>query len=154
MDMKNQFLLVVLLVEIAIGLVGYSATLTHELKPVTQLVVAEVLSEATWKDQRNNPGWTLLTTKDGETMLSIHGSEEGKVQLWPNEIVPVDHAIQYINYFSNVEITKVMCCFPKRVKKTCTEKVSFFCEDCDGCVWADSNISAGSTLRIWDCNPN
>jgi hypothetical protein len=151
MNKTNQFLFSFLLVEIGVLLVSYSATIVH---PVTELVVSEVLSQATWQDQFNKAGWNLVKTQDGDVVLRIHGSEEGKVQLWPNEIVKVDHAIQYINYMSDVEITKVICCYPKRVKKTCTEKVLFICEDCDDCLWSDPKMNAGCTVRVYDRNPN
>lgn len=152
-EMNNKYKLIAFNVFIsffAVVLVGYSATIQPEVK-ADSFTVKKSLLKATWNDQFGKPGYEVVETEEGDCILRIHGGEDGKV--WAGEFqysCDLDVVIRNLG----VKVTRVMCCYPAKVRAYSGVKLPFFFPEHDGCLWSAHHWTEGKVVKVYSTNPN
>lgn len=112
--------------------------------------VKKVLAKAGWTDLNNQPGWCVVTTTEGETILRIHGGHDGLVWSEENEFISLDKFLKRLP----LSVDKIMTCHPKQVRELSGVKQKFFYPNHPAPIYGTRGTLPGSLIRVYDKNPD
>ena len=112
--------------------------------------VSKVLLKADWNDEHGKPAYQIVQDTQGEVILRIHGSADGWVWGFKDETCPLNKFLDGLN----IKVTKVLCCFPMRVRVCSNVPQKFFYPEHGEPLWASRSMEIGDEVKVWNKNPN
>ncbi len=109
---------------IGLSLVGIVGAIWLETKQrnTVSFVIEREITRSTWRDHQGLPGYLVVQTTEGETILSIHGNSDG--QVWAYEDRRHCNFAAFLERLP-VKIDKIVCCYPAAVKRVSGVSVPF-----------------------------